>query len=78
MYEEYLIDDRPVDISKFEGLAKEDIDKAIWYIEYQETKRKARSGSQTKEEQLADLAASEKDYEKLLEYLKNKKLLKTG
>ena len=32
----FLIDDRPVDLSQFEGFTSEDIDETIMYLEEQE------------------------------------------
>ena len=36
----FLIDDRPVDLSQFEGFTSEDIDETIMYLEEQERLRR--------------------------------------
>ena len=50
----FLIDDRPVDLSQFEGFTSEDIDETIMYLEEQERLRIERSRHQTKSEQRSE------------------------
>ena len=70
----FLIDDRPVDLSQFEGFTSEDIDETIMYLEEQERLRR----HQTKSEQVEDLKRCECEYKTYIDNIRKKRLLKTG
>lgn len=74
----FLIDDRPVDLSQFEGFTSEDIDETIMYLEEQERLRIERSRHQTKPEQVEDLKRCECEYKTYIDNIRKKRLLKTG
>lgn len=75
----FLIDDRPVDLSQFEGFTSEDIDETIMYLEEQERLRIERSRHQTKSEQVEDLKPGcECEYKTYIDNIRKKRLLKTG
>jgi hypothetical protein len=74
----FLIDDRPVDLSQFEGFTSEDIDETIMYLEEQERLRIERSRNQTKSEQVEDLKRCECKYKTYIDNIRKKRLLKTG
>ena len=74
----FLIDDRPVDLSQFEGFTSEDIDETIMYLEEQERLRIERSRHQTKSEQVEDLNRCECEYKTYIDNIRKKRLLKTG
>lgn len=78
MSEKYFEDDRPRDLSKYEGLSNQDLKEAIKYVENIAMESKERCKNMTKEEQLKEIERSEREIDIWLDNFIKKKLSATA
>ena len=75
---EYIIDDTFPDLSKFDGLSKEDLKEIIEYLERQEKERIIRCECMTEEEQHKEFERANREYDEWIKNFRKRKQLVTA
>lgn len=74
----FVLDDRSVDLSRFEGLSHQDIKEAVAYVERLVFESEERCKNMTKEDQLKEIERSEREIDIWLDNFIKKKLSATA